>query len=155
MSQYINFYVKGKSGKRIPIGSYSRNSTLFKQCREFVPFEATAPLNNITLEQIISSTEEAIIEEQQSISCIGDHIKDICSYNNSADEKDELILSYKENIKSLKEDIEDYKRAIGVLRTYCDINDAVNYYLPKGNSFSLNTTSVVSINELTPQFLRL
>ena len=47
MSQYINFYVKGKSGKRIPIGSYSRNSTLFKQCREFVPFEATAPLNNI------------------------------------------------------------------------------------------------------------
>lgn len=155
MSQYINFYVKGKSGKRIPIGSYSRNSTLFKQCREFVPFEATALLNNITLEQIISSTEEAIIEEQQSISCIGDHIKDICSYNNSADEKDELILSYKENIKALKEDIEDYKRAIGVLRTYCDINDAVNYYLPKGNSFSLNTTSVVSINELTPQFLRL
>lgn len=128
MSQYINFYVKGKSGKRIPIGSYSRNSTLFKQCREFVPFEATAPLNNITLEQIISSTEEAIIEEQQSISCIGDHIKDICSYNNSADEKDELILSYKENIKALKEDIEDYKRAIGVLRTYCDINDALKYW---------------------------
>lgn len=28
MSQYINFYVKGKSGKRIPVGSYSRNSTL-------------------------------------------------------------------------------------------------------------------------------
>ena len=128
MSQYINFYVKGKSGKRIPIGSYSRNSTLFKQCREFVPFEATAPLNNITLEQIISSTEKAIIEEQQSISCIEDHIKDICSYNNSADEKDELILSYKENIKALKEDIEDYKRAIGVLRTYCDINDALKYW---------------------------
>ena len=127
MSQYINFYVKGKSGKRIPIGSYSRNSTLFKQCREFVPFEATAPLNNITLEQIISSTEKAIIEEQQSISCIGDHIKDICSYNNSADEKDELILSYKEHIKALKEDIEDYKRTIGVLRTYCDINDSLKY----------------------------
>lgn len=127
MSQYINFYVKGKSGKRIPIGSYSRNSALFKQCREFVPFEATAPLNNTTLEQIISSTEKAIIEEQQSISCIGDHIKDICSYNNSADEKDELILSYKENIKAIKEDIEDYKHTIGVLRTYCDINDALKY----------------------------
>ena len=67
MSQYINFYVKGKSGKRIPIGSYSRNSTLFKQCREFVPFEATAPLNNSVLEQIISSLEKEIIEEQQSI----------------------------------------------------------------------------------------
>ena len=26
MSQYINFYIKEKSGKRIPIGSYSRNS---------------------------------------------------------------------------------------------------------------------------------
>lgn len=128
MSQYINFYVKGKSGKRIPIGSYSRNSTLFKQCREFVPFEATAPLNNITLEQIISSTEKEIIEEQQSISCIEDHIKDICSYNNSVDEKDELILSYKENIKALKEDIEDYKHTLGVLRTYCDINDALKYW---------------------------
>lgn len=127
MSQYINFYVKGKSGKRIPIGSYSRNSTLFKQCREFVPVEATAPLNNTTLEQIISSTEKAIIEEQQSISCIGDHIKDICSYNNSADEKDELILSYKESIKAIKEDIEDYKHALGVLRTYCDINDSLKY----------------------------
>lgn len=128
MSQYINFYVKGKSGKRIPIGSYSRNSTLFKQCRGFVPFEATAPLNNITLEQIISSTEKAIIEEQQSIGCIGDHIKDICNYNNSADEKDELILSYKETIKALKEDIEDYKHTLGVLRTYCDINDALKYW---------------------------
>lgn len=128
MSQYINFYVKGKSGKRIPIGSYSRNSTLFKQCRGFVPFEATAPLNNITLEQIISITEKAIIEEQQSIGCIGDHIKDICNYNNSADEKDELILSYKETIKALKEDIEDYKHTLGVLRTYCDINDALKYW---------------------------
>lgn len=127
MSQYINFYIKEKSGKRIHIGSYSRNSTLFKQCREFVPFEATAPLNNITLEQIIGSTEKAIIEEQQYISCIGDHIKDICSYNNSADEKDELILSYKESIKALKEDIEDYNHTIGVLRTYCDINDALKY----------------------------
>ena len=135
MSQYINFYVKGKSGKRILIGSYSRNSTLFKQCREFVPFEATAPLNNITLEQIISSTEKAIIEEQQSISCIGDHIKDICSYNNSADEKDELILSYKESIKSLKEDIEDYKRTIGVLSTYCDINDALKYWDEEGEEW--------------------
>ena len=135
MSQYINFYVKGKSGKRIPIGSYSRNSTLFKQCREFVPFESTAPLNNITLEQIISSTEKEIIEEQQSISCIEDHIKDICSYNNSADEKDELILSYKENIKALKEDIEDYKSTIGVLRTYCDINDALKYCDEEGEEW--------------------
>ena len=135
MSQYINFYVKGKSGKRIPIGSYSRNSTLFKQCREFVPFESTAPLNNITLEQIISSTEKEIIEEQQSISCIEDHIKDICSYNNSADEKDELILSYKENIKALKEDIEDYKSTIGVLRTYCDINDALKYWDEEGKEW--------------------
>lgn len=135
MSQYINFYVKGKSGKRIPIGSYSRNSTLFKQCREFVPFEATAPLNNITLEQIISSTEEAIIEKQQLISNIQEHIKDIYSYNNSAAEKDELILSYIKTIKEINEDIDEYKYALGVLRTYCDINDALKYWDEEGEEW--------------------
>lgn len=127
MSQYINFYIKEKSGKRIPIGSYSRNSILFKQCREFVPFEATAPLNNITLEQIISSTEKAISEKQQLISNIQEHIKDIYSYNNSASEKDELILSYIETIKEINEDIDEYKYALGVIRTYCDINDSLKY----------------------------
>lgn len=135
MSQCINFYVKGKSGKRIPIGSYSRNSTLFKQCREFVPFEATAPLNNITLEQIISSTEEAIIEKQQLISNIQEHIKDIYSYNNSAAEKDELILSYIKTIKEINEDIDEYKYALGVLRTYCDINDALKYWDEEGEEW--------------------
>lgn len=127
MSQYINFYIKEKSGKRIPIGSYSRNSILFKQCREFVPFEATAPLNNITLEQIISSTEKAISEKQQLISNIQEHIKDIYSYNNSASEKDELILSCKETIKEINEYIDECKYALGVIRTYCDINDSLKY----------------------------
>ncbi len=127
MSQYINFYIKEKSGKRIPIGSYSRNSILFKQCREFVPFEKTTPLDNNTMEKIICSMENEVNAEQQLISSLQEHIKDICNYNNSASEKDELILSYRENIKEINKDIDEYKYAIGVIRTYCDINDSLKY----------------------------
>lgn len=127
MSQYINFYIKEKSGKRIPIGSYSRNSILFNHFREIVPFEKTTPLDNNTMEKIIRSMENEVNEEQQLISSLQEHIKDICNYNNSASEKDELILSYRENIKEINKDIDEYKYAIGVIKTYCDINDSLKY----------------------------
>ena len=103
MSQYINFYIKEKSGKRIPIGSYSRNSILFNHFRDSVPFEKTILLDNDVLEQIIHSMENKVIEEKQLISDIQEHIKDICNYNNSASEKDGLILSCRETIKELNE----------------------------------------------------
>lgn len=127
MSQYINFYIKEKSGKRIPIGNYSRNSILFQHFKGVVPFEETALLDNNTMEQIIHSMEDKVSEEQQLISNIQEHIKDICSYNNSASEKDELILSHRETIKEINEDIAEYKYGIGVIRTYCDINDSLKY----------------------------
>ena len=127
MSQYINFYIKEKSGKRIPIGSYSRNSILFNHFRDSVPFEKTTLLDNNMLEQIIHSMENKVIEGKQLISDIQEHIKDICSYNNSASEKDGLILSCRETIKELNEYINEYKYAMGVIRTYCDINDSLKY----------------------------
>ena len=127
MSQYINFYIKEKSGKRIPIGSYSRNSALFNHFRDSVPFEKTILLDNDVLEQIIHSMENKVIEEKQLISDIQEHIKDICNYNNSASEKDGLILSCRETIKELNEYIDEYKYAMGVVRTYCDINDSLKY----------------------------
>ena len=127
MSQYINFYIKEKSGKRIPIGSYSRNSILFNHFRDSVPFEKTTLLDNNVLEQIIHSMENKVIEEKQLISDIQEHIKDICNYNNIASEKDGLILSCRETIKELNEYIDEYKYAMGVVRTYCDINDSLKY----------------------------
>lgn len=127
MSQYINFYIKEKSGKRIPIGSYSRNSILFNHFRDSVTFEKTTLLDNNVLEQIIHSMENKVIEEKQLISGIQEHIKDICNYNNSASEKDGLILSCRETIKELNEYIDEYKYAMGVVRTYYNINDSLKY----------------------------
>lgn len=127
MSQYINFYIKEKSGRRIPIGSYSRNSIMFSQCRNFVPFEHTSLLDNTKIEQIIQTTEKELTEKQRSINDFENHIKDICNYNNSAAEKDDLILSYRETINDIKDDINEYKYTIGILKTYIDINDALKY----------------------------
>lgn len=127
MSQYVNFYIKETSGRRIPIGSYSRNTTMFAHCDSIVPYGVTKQLDNNNIADIIQSIENEIKEDKQTVVDFENHIKDIYNYNNSIEEKEELITSYRSTIKEIMTDIEAANYAIGVLRTYCDINDALEY----------------------------
>lgn len=126
MSSYINFYLKVED-KYCPLGSYSRNCSEYRFFKNIVPFEKIAPITIKNLKTVIEDIEFAISNEMKSIGRYSLNIKDIKTFNNSINEKMELIEDYRNTINELKEDLEANKKCLNFVNWLIEILTDVEY----------------------------
>lgn len=126
MSSYINFYLKVED-KYCPLGTYSRNCPEYRFFKDIVPFEKIAPITIKKLQAVIEDIEFAINNEMKSIGRYSLNIKDIKTFNNSINEKMELIEDYRNTINELKEDLEANKKCLNFVNWLIEILTDVEY----------------------------
>lgn len=126
MSSYINFYLKVED-KYCPLGSYLRNCSEYRFFKNIVPFGKIAPITIKNLKTVIEDIEFAISNEMKSIGRYSLNIKDIKTFNNSINEKMELIEDYRNTINELKEDLEANKKCLNFVNWLIEILTDVEY----------------------------
>ena len=97
MSQYMHFFVR-KGDNFLPIGTYSRNTTLYEALSLSAPYEAIRPLTMEKINEVISTLIDEEKHAEDTISSLEAKNKLIATFNNSTEEKMELINENDETI---------------------------------------------------------
>lgn len=130
MSQYIDIFIE-REGIFIPLGSYSRGSSLYIETSEFLPYEQIRHLTGDELRSIASKISKGIEDNKKRIeSCEKDKFA-IGHFNNSLDEKLEALEEINQGILEWKEIIEESECARSTLEVLADIADNGNYCSPQ------------------------
>lgn len=126
MSSYINFYLKVED-KYCPLGSYSRNCPEYQFLKDLVPYEKLAPLTIEKLNSAIEDIKFAIENERKGINNYLQNIEDIKTFNNSINEKMELIANYRDTLDELKEDLKANKNCLAFVYWLVGILTDIKY----------------------------
>lgn len=120
MSQYMHFFVR-KGDNFLPIGTYSRNTTLYEALSLSAPYEAIRPLTMEKINEVISTLIDEEKHTEDTINSLEKKNKLIATFNNSTEEKMELINENDETIEDAKDYLKELSHTIGVLNTYASI----------------------------------
>jgi len=127
MSQYIQFFVKSLKGEFLPIGTFSRNCSIFTAFEEFctfaVPYEKVAPITVKDLAYVKNGLEKKIKEVDQKILEIEKTITIIAGCNNSIEDKLNEIHNLNSEIEEwldIKVELESSKGYISSLEEIID-----------------------------------
>lgn len=120
MSSYISFYLKVED-KYCSLGSYSRNCSEYQFFKDFVPYEK---LGSLTLDHLTTIKEDvnfAIKNKETAIKNYSNNIELIKTFNNSAEEKMQLIGHNLEVIEEFKEDLEEDNKCLSFINFLMNI----------------------------------
>lgn len=129
MSQYIEFYIKGKN-EYLPIGIFSRNNSIYRVMNESVDVPAYDKVAPLKVQHISLALKDVIDEKlgfKKRIAELEEKKSLVATFNNSVEDKTTAIFNINEDIKSYEELIEEINVAIGYLTSLYDIIDAVRY----------------------------
>lgn len=103
MSMYINFFMR-RDEKFFPIGSYSRNHNIFKAFDNYAPWEKIRPLTVVALRQIGNECSQMKTECEHRIEEKEKKKQLVASFNNSVEEKYEVICDLDDSIDELRQE---------------------------------------------------
>lgn len=106
MSQYVNFFIKTKDEKYIPIADYSRSSWAYKIMSD-APYEKLKRYSYTELENKIFKLQELITSSLDSIKRTEEQIQLVGQMNNSIDDKIKIIYDLHFDIIRDKECLEE------------------------------------------------
>lgn len=110
MSCYVNFFMR-RGEKFFPIGSYSRNHNIFKAFDNYAPWEKIRPLTVAALEQIENECSQMKAECERRIEGKEKKKQLVASFNNSVEEKYEIICDLDDSIEELNQERADEEMA--------------------------------------------
>ena len=111
MSQYINFFVRYED-KFVPLYSSSRSTVIYERFHDWIPYEKIIALSSIDINEIFSETKEYEREIDEAIQKSRDEIQIVSNYNNSVEEKNEVIHDILMSIEELEETKSDISYAL-------------------------------------------
>ena len=127
MSSYINFYQR-LDDKFIPIGSYSRNFTIYSVLQPIVPYGKIIPLTLSDFEEAQDDIKEdkkrykeLLAEEENTISLI------MNAANTDIGDKLAAVQNCKANIADIQEAIDEYDFANHILQFYTTLYEEYHY----------------------------
>lgn len=127
MSSYINFYQR-LDNKFIPIGSYSRNSTIYSILQPIVPYGKIMPLTPSEFAEAQNDIKEdkkrykeLLAEEENTISLI------MNAANTDIRDKLAAVQDCKNNIADIQETIDEYDFANHMLQFYITLYEEYRY----------------------------
>ena len=116
MSSYMYFYIRSKDDELIPFLHMSRVNSLYNYLEKKVPYEKVAILHKKDVANALVQIKDGIDSYQKTITTAQNKIKEIGSWNNSIQEKIEIIHDYEEIISNAKEHIEDEEWSYHIAR---------------------------------------
>lgn len=105
MSQYISFYIKGND-RFYPLLELSRNHTLAQFCR-MMPYEKVRAISVEGLKNLLKEVTDQIDKEHKYLRDKEALQRQISTFNNSIEEKLEVIDRLHEDIDEINENLED------------------------------------------------
>lgn len=134
MSQYL--IIKQKIDEEFyPVVSYSRNTVMYDICDCSVPYGKGRPFTQDIIESACNQLQLSEKHITDRVRAIGKQIDRISSFNNSAEEKFELISELTAETNDLGEqliDIEHARANLGLFSAMIDearYNDGGEYYI--------------------------
>ena len=128
MSQYINFYIRGKDEQFYPIAEYCRSSSYYEAFEEYVPsYDGLGAVIEQTLGCVRANVRNQIREQKQFIKREKVHKQDILQANNSFEEKMDAICNCDQFIEDTEDEIEAYEAVDSFIDFLYGILESVNY----------------------------
>lgn len=128
MSQYLNFYIRGKDNQFYPIAEYCRSSSYYEAFEGYVPsYDGLGAVTERTLGCIRADVERHIQEQEQFIESEKAHKQDILQANNSFEEKMDAICDCDQCIDETKDEIEAWEGVDYFIAFLYGILESMNY----------------------------
>jgi len=128
MSSYVNFYLR-VNDVFAPIGSYSRNSEIYKAIEHYSIYGKIIPLKYDMIKSILEDIEQSISNVQATIQKDNETCHLVMSSQNSLAEKLDTIHTIKDGIADAYKLIEELQFAYALFHIYEDILDEIEYGL--------------------------
>lgn len=127
MSSYVNFYIRVNKSF-IPIGSYSRSSSLYQAINQMLPYEKITALTSEKIGRVIDEIKEEIeelekLKEKDKQTCD----KILSMVGNSVEEKMASIYSIEAEDENIDYELEELKYSKNILQVYLDMIDEIHY----------------------------
>ena len=130
MSAYIHFFVRA-GGTFCPIATYSRNSKVYEIFHR-APYEQITVLDKSTLNDYFNEATIMRDDIKEHIVQYEKRIETITRFENSAEEKLELIMEEEELIEEAKDELREIEDAICFIGFLTSILSEVLYDVPLG-----------------------
>ena len=128
MSQYLNFYIRGKDNQFYPIAEYCRSSSYYEAFEGYVPsYDGLGAITEQTLGCVRGDVRNRIQEQKQFIKREKTHKQDILQANNSFEEKMDAICDCDQFIEESEDEIEAYDAVDYFIDFLYGILESVNY----------------------------
>ena len=129
MSQYIEFFVKSKEDNFTCIDAYSRSNLIYRLLSDDmnVPYGKVKKITSAFLKEALNILEgyrKNTIERQENEK---ENINRIASFNNSAQEKIDLIYEIQEILDEYQASLDEMDAAMWFLRIMLSIVDNLEY----------------------------
>ena len=132
----------------LPIGTYCRSSAMYQAFDEYIPWEKIRALNEPLLRKIYEFVVDDINNHKKQIEKIKEHRAFIATFNNSIEEKMEMLENVESMLHEYEEGLESLERVKAYIFFLSDIledvefNDRIdeNAYLYCGIEVSVNPT---------------
>lgn len=108
MSSYVHFFVR-KDDVFCPIGTFSRNSGYYQAFYHYLPYEKCRSISSNLLVTIRTEIKKVIKDNEKYIKNLEESKKEVSSFNNSVEEKIEVISDLINSIQELEADNEELK----------------------------------------------
>jgi len=135
MSAYVDFFIRNKDDF-ISIADYSRNSMIYSIVNNDVPYEKIRAITTQDISRFINVAAEKIEEYNRKIYKGKEQIKFVATFNNSIEEKLEVIAQYEEGIEEYTQSIEEYNYAKNFFSFLIELIDARRW--EKNSSVNIN-----------------
>ena len=129
MSQYIEFFVKSKEDNFTCIASFSRSNNIYQALANIVPYEKICKLTHTLMANAIEKLQETLVKYRRMNLAYQSEITNICTFNNSVEDKLMAIEDITNNIREIDEDIDTLDNDIKYLQVLQSMIDEM-YYTP-------------------------
>ena len=126
MSAYIQFFIRNENDL-MPIGVYSRNSSIYHYFDEYTPWEKIKPVSRGLLNKIRDDINEDLAEVQKRYDRAKEMKEWIATLNNSLEEKMEYIENTEEVLSECCEEIDRLTYTKHYLTFLDDVIESVEY----------------------------
>lgn len=126
MSAYADFFIR-HGDEFIPVGDFSRNSIIYSLVNDYAPWEKITPLTVDMLSNLVNKAEAKKQDALRMVRVEKERIERVKDFNNSIEDKLEVIHGYEEAIDEWQQDAKEARYAKHYFGFLIDLIDAVRY----------------------------
>lgn len=126
MSSYIQFFMR-RGDEFIPLMTYSRSNTIYQIFEHILPWEKIKAISYDTISEKIAECNSLVSKNEEKIKELNQKKTLVASFNNSVEEKMQVLFDIDEAIEEYNEDIAMGNRAAYICIFLQDLMEEVMY----------------------------